>query len=164
MFPPDFAICSECVAEALDRNSRFYGYHWNSCAFCGPRFSMLYRPPYDRENTSMIHFPLCGDCAREYADPGSLRRFHAQGISCPACGPKTLVYSISGIRLDVDDAVDFAAEKILEHGILAIKGIGGTTSPAWPQRTQLCWSSGGGRGGRTSRSQSWRGTIASWRK
>jgi hydrogenase maturation protein HypF len=123
--PPDFAICSECVAEALDRNSRFYGYHWNSCAFCGPRFSMLYRPPYDRENTSMVHFPLCGDCAREYADPGSLRRFHAQGISCPACGPKTLVYSISGKRLDVDDAVDFAAEKILEHGILAIKGIGG---------------------------------------
>jgi hydrogenase maturation protein HypF len=68
---PDFAICSECTAEVLDRNSRFSGYHWNSCAFCDSRFSMLYRLPYDRENTSMVYFPLCGDCAREYADPGS---------------------------------------------------------------------------------------------
>ena len=47
--PPDFAICSECTAEVLDRNSRFSGYHWNSCAFCGPRFSMLYKLPCDRE-------------------------------------------------------------------------------------------------------------------
>ncbi len=125
IIPPDFAICSECVAEVMDRKSRFFDYHWNSCAFCGPRFSMLYRLPYDRENTSMIHFPLCEECAKEYADPCSPRRFHAQGISCPACGPKTFVYSIAGERLEVANPVEFAADKILEGSILAIKGIGG---------------------------------------
>jgi hydrogenase maturation protein HypF len=125
IIPPDFAICGSCTNEVLDKKSRFSGYHWNSCAFCGPRFSMLYRLPYDRENTSMHHFPLCSECAGDYSNPMNLRRFHAQGISCPNCGPKTFVYRISGERLEVENAVDFAAERILEGGILAIKGIGG---------------------------------------
>ncbi len=125
IIPPDFAICSACAGEIFDRKSRFFEYHWNSCAFCGPRFSMLYRLPYDRENTSMVQFPLCSECFRDYSDPGNFRRFHAQGISCPRCGPKTFVYSITGEKLEVDDPVEFAAKKIVEGRILAIKGIGG---------------------------------------
>ena len=31
-------------------------------------------------------FAMCADCAREYADPGD-RRFHAQPVCCPDCGP-----------------------------------------------------------------------------
>jgi hydrogenase maturation protein HypF len=35
----------------------------------------------------MAPFPMCADCAREYADPAD-RRFHAQPVCCPACGPQ----------------------------------------------------------------------------
>ncbi|MCX8172742.1 MAG: carbamoyltransferase HypF [Archaeoglobaceae archaeon] len=125
IIPPDFAICKDCITEVFNPKSRFYRYHWNSCAWCGPRFSMLSTLPYDRENTSMIHFPLCEECSHDYNDPENLRRFHGQGISCPKCGPKTFVYTSFGEKLDVEDAVNFAVEKILEGKILAIKGIGG---------------------------------------
>ena len=43
--------------------------------------------PYDRAATTMAPFPMCADCAREYADPAD-RRFHAQPVCCPACGPR----------------------------------------------------------------------------
>ncbi len=125
IIPPDFGICPHCVREIHDPRSRFYRYYWNSCAWCGPRFSMMYDVPYDRENTSMRVYRLCPDCRRDYEDPENVRRFHAQGISCPKCGPRTHVYTIDGKRIDVDDPVEWAAEKIEEGYILAIKGVGG---------------------------------------
>jgi len=125
VIPPDIGICSDCVREILDSGSRFYRYYWNSCVNCGPRFSMMFRTPYDRENTSMAVFRLCEKCEAEYRDPSNVRRFHAQGISCPVCGPKTFVFDSSGRRIDVDDIVSFVAKKILEGHIIAIKGVGG---------------------------------------
>ena len=35
----------------------------------------------------MAGFPMCADCRREYEDPAD-RRFHAEPIACPACGPQ----------------------------------------------------------------------------
>ena len=35
----------------------------------------------------MAGFPLCADCRREYEDPLD-RRFHAEPIACPVCGPR----------------------------------------------------------------------------
>ena len=125
MIPPDFGICRDCLREIHDPSTRFYRYPWNSCAWCGPRFSMMYSVPYDRENTAMREFPLCEDCRRDYEDPGNLRRFHAQGISCPRCGPRTHVYAMDGRRLPVEDPVSWAAERIEEGYILAVKGVGG---------------------------------------
>src|SRR5208337_4815884 len=40
-----------------------------------------------RERTTMVDFAPCPDCQREYADPAD-RRFHAQNIACPRCGPR----------------------------------------------------------------------------
>jgi len=125
MIPPDFGICRDCLREIHDPSTRFYRYPWNSCAWCGPRFSMMYTVPYDRENTAMRRFPLCEDCRRDYEDPSNLRRFHAQGISCPRCGPKTHVYTMDGRRVPVEDPAVWAAERIEEGHILAIKGVGG---------------------------------------
>ncbi len=125
MIPPDFGICPHCVREIHDPSSRYYRYPWNSCAWCGPRFSMMYDVPYDRENTSMKGFPLCLDCRRDYEDPENIRRFHAQGISCKHCGPRTIVYDMSGRVIEVDDPVRWAARRIEEGYILAIKGVGG---------------------------------------
>ncbi|MEM0228522.1 MAG: carbamoyltransferase HypF [Ignisphaera sp.] len=123
--PPDVAICWDCINEIYTEGSRFYRYPWNSCAWCGPRFSMMYDIPYDRENTAMFKFKLCEECSKEYSDPSNIRRFHAQGISCSRCGPKTFVYRSSGERIYVEDPVSFIAQKILEGCIVAIKGIGG---------------------------------------
>lgn len=125
MIPPDIAICPYCISEILDSSSRYYLYYWNSCAWCGPRFSMMYDTPYDRINTSMNAFKLCSNCSRDYEDPGNIRRFHGQGISCPNCGPKTYIYTSGGDKINVQDPIAFIAEKIMRGSIVAIKGVGG---------------------------------------
>lgn len=125
MIPPDFSICEHCLREVYDPSDRHYRYAFNSCAWCGPRFSMMRGLPYDRENTSMSEFPLCRSCEAEYGDPGNLRRFHAQGISCPECGPSLWLEDNKGNRLSVEDPIGRAARLIDEGKIVAIKGIGG---------------------------------------
>jgi len=125
MIPPDFGICEHCITEILDPNSRHYRYPFNSCAWCGPRFSIIEKLPYDRENTSMRDFPLCEYCESEYNDPDNIRRFHIQGISCPICGPKIWLETVDGEKLDIKDPLKEAAKLIDEGYILAIKGLGG---------------------------------------
>ena len=51
--------------------------------------------PYDRAATTMARFPMCADCAREYADPTD-RRFHAQPVCCPNCGPPCAIGTHDG--------------------------------------------------------------------
>ncbi len=123
--PPDFGICMDCIREIKSQSDRRRGYHWNSCAWCGPRYSMMYKLPYDRENTSMGKYALCYECRREYEDLENIRRYHAQGISCPACGPKTFLLDANGKRLNIEDPLGEAARLLEEGRILAIKGLGG---------------------------------------
>ncbi|MCD6341078.1 MAG: carbamoyltransferase HypF [Desulfurococcales archaeon] len=125
MIPPDIAVCDECLAEILNSHDRRYRYPFNSCAWCGPRFSMMYATPYDRENTAMKDFPLCNGCVSEYRDPNNERRFHAQGISCPRCGPKLELRDRSWELVDVKDPLREAAKLINEGNIVAVKGLGG---------------------------------------
>ncbi len=125
MVPPDFGICDDCLAEVLDRSNRRYKYPLNSCVWCGPRFSMMYKPPYDRVNTSMSDFPLCSNCLNEYADPKNVRRFHAQGICCPECGPKVRLYTRDGELVSSEDPVSLAGKLIDEGYIVGVKGLGG---------------------------------------
>lgn len=126
IIPPDFSICDDCLKEVLDSSSRFHLYPFHSCAYCGPRYSMIEKIPYDRGNTSMRDFPLCLRCLEEYQDPYNARRFHAQGISCSECGPKITLYTrdyeyvTEGYR-----AVEYAGRLINEGYIVAVKGIGG---------------------------------------
>lgn len=125
IIPPDFAICGDCLNEILS-DTRWRNYPFNSCMNCGPRYSMLYRVPYDRENTSMRDFPMCSDCLKEYSDPNNARRFHAQGISCPACGPSVYLVNVKGmVQLRGLEAVREAAKLIDEGFIVAVKGLGG---------------------------------------
>ncbi len=123
--PPDFAMCKYCLEEILNPRDRRYRYPFNSCAWCGPRFSMLEKPPYDRENTSMRDFPLCEECLKEYNDPSNIRRHHAQGISCPICGPHVWLTDRNGSKIDVEDPIREAAKLVDEGHIIAVKGIGG---------------------------------------
>lgn len=123
--PPDFAICEDCVREILDPANGRYRYPFNSCAWCGPRYSMMYTTPYDRENTSMRDFPLCEECLREYRDPDNERRHHAQGISCPRDGPVVRLVDKNFTPVSTSDPIKEAAKLIDEGYIVGVKGIGG---------------------------------------
>ncbi len=67
----------------------------------------------------MRAFCLCDDCAAEYADPGD-RRFHAQPIACPACGPRAWLEPPAD-----PDAFEAARALLLAGNIVAAKGLGG---------------------------------------
>src|SRR5262249_6567253 len=90
----------------------------------GPRFSIVLALPYDREQTTMRDWALCEMCAREYEDVGD-RRFHAQPVACPECGPH-YVFKAGDLAIHRDDlAVAEAIEWLHRGRIVAIKGIGG---------------------------------------
>ncbi|MDE3033792.1 MAG: carbamoyltransferase HypF, partial [Acidobacteriota bacterium] len=96
-----------------------------NCTACGPRYTLIESLPYDRPRTTMKGFPLCPDCAREYRDPGD-RRFHAQPVACPACGPQLRLETPDGTQLaERDEALRGAADALLRGEILALKGLGG---------------------------------------
>ena len=84
--PADLAICHECAREVFDKDSRFYRYPFTTCTHCGPRYTVVEKMPYDRERTSLKSFPLCPRCTAEYKDSFN-RRFHAESVACPDCGP-----------------------------------------------------------------------------
>jgi len=125
MIPPDLGICEHCLREILDPRDRRYRYAFNSCAWCGPRYSMMYTIPYDRENTSMRKYSLCRDCLKEYNDIYNVRRYHAQGISCPRDGPRLWLIDSNGEVIGVNDPIREAAKLIDEGYIVAVKGLGG---------------------------------------
>ncbi len=119
---PDAATCAACVAEICDANARRFGYAFTNCTACGPRFTILRRLPYDRAQTSMQVFDLCPDCRREYENPDD-RRFHAQPIACPACGPQ-LWFEVEDMR-QPGNAIVQAADALATGAIVAVKGLGG---------------------------------------
>lgn len=121
---PDIAICPECLDD-IRRHPRRLDYPLTNCTNCGPRFSIIRQLPYDRVNTSMSHFELCPDCAKEYADPAD-RRFHAQPISCNHCGPKYTWHGTDGSSTqNYADMLKLATNVITGGGILMVKGLGG---------------------------------------
>lgn len=122
---PDQGICSKCINELYDKNNRRYQYPFITCASCGPRFSILEKIPYDRNNTTMVEFPMCGQCELEYSDINN-RRFHAQIISCQNCGPSLYLLSSSGNNIDIkSDCIKYLCDLIKNGKIVIIKGVGG---------------------------------------
>ncbi|MBN2203516.1 MAG: carbamoyltransferase HypF [Thermoleophilia bacterium] len=149
---PDIAICDDCRRELLDPADRRHDYPFTNCTNCGPRFTIIESLPYDRERTTMRHFPLCPACRKEYEDPLD-RRFHAEPNACPVCGPRVRLLRAGGgeeagepaggaadggtadggavVELAAGDEADpaapiRAAAELLRRGeILAVKGLGG---------------------------------------
>ncbi len=121
--PPDVATCDPCLHDIEDPESRYGGYWATSCTDCGPRFTVIEGLPYDRPTTSMEDFPMCPACARAYNHPLD-RRYHAQTIACPDCGPH-LSYQERGIAPQ-GAPLAAAVHALCAGKIVAVKGIGGT--------------------------------------
>lgn len=119
IIPPDLPTCPTCAEELYNKDNRRYKNPFISCMVCGPRYTIIEKLPYDRENTTMVDFHMCPECLHEYTFPES-RRFDAQTISCNHCGPYLILND-----LKEEDAFEEAVKIIKNGGIIAVKGVGG---------------------------------------
>lgn len=138
MIPADLAICQDCLREMQDSENPRFLHPFISCMACGPRYSIIDRIPYDRDNTAMTDFAMCHFCQEEYEDRQN-RRYHAQTISCHDCGPYNKLFLLmsdnareadksnleGGHGADHLQIMHQASNVINSGGILAVKGIGG---------------------------------------
>ena len=68
---------------------------------------------------------MCEACRREYVEPSD-RRFHAQPIACPQCGPALRLLALDGTVLaEGKTALGEASRAVRAGKILALKGLGG---------------------------------------
>jgi hydrogenase maturation protein HypF len=149
MLPADLPVCESCLAEMRDPANPRWMHPFISCMSCGPRYTIVDRVPYDRDNTSMESFPMCALCASQYGDREN-RRYHAQTISCHDCGPMLLWEGNEDVSAAISPAalvlktglkdnvkvpkklldkvfepLARAENAILTGGVVALKGVGG---------------------------------------
>jgi hydrogenase maturation protein HypF len=72
----------------------------------------------------MAGFDMCDACRAEYDDPTD-RRFHAQPVCCPACGPRLSLLDADGSALDEPDPIAATARLLASGSVVAVKGLGG---------------------------------------
>ena len=124
LLSPDISVCDDCLTELFDKTNGRYLYPFINCTNCGPRYSITESVPYDRTNTTMRVFEMCGQCGAEYRNPAD-RRFHAQPNACPECGPHISLV-MEGSALAAGEAALVRAIEFLKQGmIIAVKGLGG---------------------------------------
>lgn len=117
--PPDLAICPECIKDISESGNRRFRYPFTNCTNCGPRYSIIKNIPYDRSQTTMSEFEMCNLCHNEYKNADD-RRYHAQPVCCPECGPEIMLNEQKGLK-----ALESAADIINKGDLLILKGLGG---------------------------------------
>ena len=129
--PMPISICRRTCSAATIASPRLqspserrHRYPFTNCTQCGPRYTIIAALPYDRPNTAMAGFDLCPDCRAEYENPLD-RRFHAQPLACPVCGPKLIFHSNGHSHAEGEAALTAAIATLRDGGIVAVKGVGG---------------------------------------
>ena len=123
--PKDRAICAQCLREIGQQGDRRLNYPFTSCTLCGPRYTVIRKMPFERNDTAMDKFPLCADCLHEYRRPRD-RRFHAQTTACPVCGPQITSHEIARSNpLHGTQALKEVIHNIAAGRIVALRGLGG---------------------------------------
>lgn len=120
---PDIAVCQDCLQE-IHSGGRRQNYPFINCTNCGPRFTIMDNLPYDRVHTTMGEFEMCPECGREYHDPDT-RFFHAQPVSCFACGPVYRMYREGKYTEDFSLILNSVCSQIDGGCVVAIKSLGG---------------------------------------
>ncbi len=131
MIPADLSLCDDCLAELIDSSNPRHRHPFISCMVCGPRYTIIDRFPYDRENTTMDQFPMCEFCNNEYTNRIH-RRYHAQTVSCHNCGPM-LLEETGVLKTPLDSAGIQSFEQVLLNAvnhlkngkIIGLKSVGG---------------------------------------
>ena len=96
--PPDSATCPSLPARAVrPRATAATAIPFINCTACGPRFTIIarrsVRPRHDDDGgVRAVRRPA----APSTHDPAD-RRFHAEPIACPACGPRLLLDGRRGV-------------------------------------------------------------------
>jgi hydrogenase maturation protein HypF len=121
---PDLPVCAQCLAELFDSRDPRYQYPYINCTNCGPRYTVISNLPYDRANTTMAQWVLDELCSTEYEDPAN-RRFHAQPVACPECGPHYYFRRDDEILRGDDEVIRRVVRHLHDGEIVAIKGLGG---------------------------------------
>ena len=121
LLTPDFALCDDCRIELKDPENHRFNYPFITCTNCGPRYSIIQKLPYDRENTTMDSFKMCPTCSNEYHNVYD-RRYYSQTNSCKTYGIKL---EQLGASLKLAPSLTTIIKAINEGKIIAIKGIGG---------------------------------------
>lgn len=120
---PDIAVCPDCLNDIKIQSNRL-NYPLVNCTNCGPRFSIVRSIPYDRHNTTMDTFEMCGNCRTEYEEILD-RRFHAQPVACNHCGPTYTLLANKKVYQLIDDILHVSSQLLINGKIIALKGTGG---------------------------------------
>jgi len=72
----------------------------------------------------MHRWPMDRYCSHEYHDPAN-RRFHAQPVACPACGPNYSLREGPSTIFHARAAIERTAQLLREGKIVAVKSLGG---------------------------------------
>ncbi|MCF6241874.1 MAG: carbamoyltransferase HypF, partial [Bacteroidales bacterium] len=123
LLTPDYGICPDCLKELFNPENRRYLYPFITCTNCGPRYSIIKKLPYDRENTTMNKFAMCELCASEYLNPLD-RRYYSQTNSCTDCPVEMSVLNTDK-KYKQKEIIQLIQNALTEGKIIAVKGIGG---------------------------------------